>query len=285
MRAPAGPAPGGRQVLLRVPEARAAGAVGLPVALAGGRRVTALQHLDALGGHPVALGVVPELLARQELERRRGAGRLGLVHGGRDVAEVGVDASWCPCRCSARSRPGVPTSLILPPRAGVLGRPGAGHGAGRGARRGVASVLSSSLSRLVTSQNTSAGDDDDREGGADHGLPLAALARGLGPLGHLLLEPGPRGRALPVLYRRHGLSSCWLSASRDQDWLLDGAWRRTAVGDRVAHGQRLHDDLVLRLDLVAGLVGDGGDLADLRQRVRAGGDRADDRVLRLRPSA
>src|SRR6266545_3706570 len=60
-------------------------------ALAGALRVAALQHEDAAGGQPVALGVVEELLARQVGEARNGAGRAPRVKLGLDDALVGGD--------------------------------------------------------------------------------------------------------------------------------------------------------------------------------------------------
>src|SRR5690606_7172628 len=74
--------------LVREAVARAALAVVLPVALTPGVGVAALE--DA-GEHPVALGAVEELLARQVAEAGGDARRGGQVHRHLDLPVVGRD--------------------------------------------------------------------------------------------------------------------------------------------------------------------------------------------------
>ena len=92
---------------------RAAGQLG-----GGGRvRIAALQHVDAAGHHPVALGVVEVARLRQVDERVDGAGGLAVQQVERDLALVGVDRglvavrvsqAW-PAGGSPSSPPGWPT--------------------------------------------------------------------------------------------------------------------------------------------------------------------------------
>src|SRR5262249_28988551 len=91
-------------------------------ATAGSRGVTALQHVDAGGGEPVAGGVVEVLLDGQVDERVDGARRLVVFQVEDDGAAVGLDRG-----------------LVLGALVGRLGRRGADL-AGGGAVRGVRAV-------------------------------------------------------------------------------------------------------------------------------------------------
>src|SRR5262249_25997330 len=105
---------GPRQILIGELVSRAA--------TAGSRGVTALQHVDAGGGEPVAGGVVEVLLDGQVDERVDGARRLVVFQVEDDGAAVGLDRG-----------------LVLGALVGRLGRRGAdlaGGGAVRGVRAG-----------------------------------------------------------------------------------------------------------------------------------------------------
>src|SRR5690606_24785080 len=196
------------EVLVREAVARTALAVVLPVALAPGVGVAALE--DA-GEHSVALGAVEELLARQVAEAGGDARRGGQVHRHLDVPVVGRDGHDLGALPGLVRRWG---AHVHRPRVGLLPPLALGGGARTGARtgaraeRGRLRALPLVLGQCGHRPEHAADDEHERGGRADQRPPLAAAASSGLALGHLAGQPGPGRGALLALPVGCHCSSC-----------------------------------------------------------------------------
>src|SRR5215467_8962035 len=202
---------GSRQILIAELVPRAA--------VAGSRGVTALQHVDAVGGEPVAGGVAEVLLGGQADERVDGARRLVVEQVQDDGAPVGLDHGPVPGalegRPGRRNADGAGGGAVRGVRAvaGGLGgerrrrrcggrRSGGGRGGGgrgRGSRCGLAAAAGQG--DVGAGAQSYHGDT----GGHDDAGPPPSLAS-LDPPGLLPLVMLAGKLALALLYPRHAVA-------------------------------------------------------------------------------